>query len=122
MRAPRPPPPRPSASRSRRRTWSRRGASPSPPWVTVRPPPPPLAAPPPPPPPPPLRVEITAKTMVTAVAVVAASWVLVRLAPVALVLVLASFLVGTLNPAVEWLARRGMKRGRGIAVVFGALL
>jgi predicted PurR-regulated permease PerM len=68
------------------------------------------------------RVEIAAKTMVLAVLVGAGAWVALRLAPVALVLVLALFLVGTLSPIVEWLEDKHVRRGLGIAMVFVAML
>ncbi len=68
------------------------------------------------------RVEIAAKTMVLAVLVVAGAWVALHLAPVALVLVLALFLVGTLSPIVEWLEDKNVRRGLGIAMVFVAML
>jgi predicted PurR-regulated permease PerM len=71
---------------------------------------------------PPLRIEITLKTMLLAVAVAGGAWIALRLAPVALVLVVALFLVGTLNPGVEWLAKKGIRRGLGIALVFGGML
>ena len=68
------------------------------------------------------RVEITFKTLLVAVGVLAGCWVAIRLLPILLVAVVALFLVGTLNPAIEWLEARGLKRGRGIALVFVALL
>jgi putative heme transporter len=52
---------------------------------------------------------------------VAASWVALRLLPVVLVLVVALLLVGTLNPAVEWLEKKGLKRGWGIGLVFAVM-
>jgi predicted PurR-regulated permease PerM len=56
--------------------------------------------------------------MVVAVFVAAGAWIALRLAPVALVLVVALFLVGTLNPIVEWLERKKVRRGVGIGIVF----
>jgi predicted PurR-regulated permease PerM len=49
-------------------------------------------------------------------------WLVIQLAPVVLVVVVALFLVGTLNPGVEWLERRRIGRSWGIPLVFGALL
>ncbi len=66
--------------------------------------------------------EISWKTMVRAVVVVAGAWVVLQLLPVVLVLVVALFLVGTLNPAVEWLEARHMKRGWALAAVFAGML
>ena len=65
-----------------------------------------------------LRIEIAPKTMVLAGLVVALSFIVLRLAPVVLVVIVALFLVGTLNPAVEWLEAKGVKRTRAIGFVF----
>jgi predicted PurR-regulated permease PerM len=69
-----------------------------------------------------LRVDISFKILGLAVATGAACWLAVKLFPVLLVVVLALFLVGTLNPAVDWLEHRGLRRSAGIAIVFVALL
>ncbi|MBC7513797.1 MAG: AI-2E family transporter [Herminiimonas sp.] len=69
-----------------------------------------------------LRVEITPLTMLCAVMVVGAIWMLERLVPVILVLIAALMMVGTLNPAVQWLERRRVGRNAGIAVVFVGML
>ncbi len=68
------------------------------------------------------RIEVTTKTMVMAALVAGGAWIVLRLAPVALVLVVAFFLVGTLNPIVEWLEKKKVRRGVGIATVFVAML
>ncbi len=64
---------------------------------------------------------ISFKTVAVLVATISACWVAVRLLPVFLVVVVALFLVGTLNPTVDWLEHRGLRRGTGIAAVFVAL-
>lgn len=69
-----------------------------------------------------LRVEVTPKTMLVAALVVLGAWIALRLAAVALVVVLALLLVGTLSPAVAWLEQRRIKRSLGIALVFVTLL
>lgn len=46
---------------------------------------------------------------------------LTQLLTVLLVLVVALFLVGTLNPVVEWLERRKIRRNRAIALTFASL-
>ncbi len=69
-----------------------------------------------------LYVEISPKTIALAVLIPAGGWVLVQLLPVFLVLVVALFLVGTLNPQVAWLQRHGLGRGWSIALVFSAML
>ena len=68
-----------------------------------------------------LRIEPTPKGLLFTVLAVGASWVALRLLPVVLVLVVALILVGTLNPGVEWLERKGWKRGWGIGVALAAL-
>ncbi len=47
---------------------------------------------------------------------------MIRLLPVVLVLVMALIIVGSLNPAVEWLEARRLRRGLSIAIVFTTLL
>jgi len=69
-----------------------------------------------------LRVEIAPKTLVIALLVGAAAWMLIRLLPALLVLLVALMIVGTLNPAVQWLQGRGIRRGVVIAIVFGVLM
>jgi predicted PurR-regulated permease PerM len=70
----------------------------------------------------PLRVEITAGTMLRVMLFAFGAWLVVHLTPVLLVLVVALFVVGTLSPAVEWLERHQIGRGKGIAVVFTSVL
>jgi putative heme transporter len=65
--------------------------------------------------------DIPLSTMVRAVAVVGAAWLLLHLLPVVLVIVVSLFLVGTLAPAVEWFEARGLQRGWGIAIAFLAM-
>ncbi len=50
----------------------------------------------------------------------ASLWLLIRLWPVLLVLVVALLVAGTLSPAVRWLEERRVRRGAGIAIVFTA--
>jgi len=68
-----------------------------------------------------IRVEITPRTMIYLLLVIAGLWLFIRLLPVALMLVVALMIVGTLGPAVVWLEQRGVRRGAGIAIVFTAL-
>lgn len=69
-----------------------------------------------------LRVELTLVTMIKAVLVAGATWVTIKLMPALLVLVGALMLVGTLNPVVERLEARGIRRHAGIVIVFSTLL
>ncbi|MHB8832670.1 MAG: AI-2E family transporter [Desulfobacteria bacterium] len=67
-----------------------------------------------------VRFEVTPKTLVMLVLVVASLWLLIRLWPVLLVLIVALLVAGTLSPAVRWLEEKGVRRGFGIAIVFMA--
>lgn len=69
-----------------------------------------------------LRIEIAPKSLIIAVLIGVGAWMLVQLLPALLVLLVALMIVGTLNPAVRWLERRGSRRGIGIGIVFGVLL
>jgi putative heme transporter len=62
--------------------------------------------------------ELSPKTLVALVLVVASLWLLIRLWPVLLVLVVALLVAGTLSPAVRWLEEKRVRRGFGIAIVF----
>jgi predicted PurR-regulated permease PerM len=68
-----------------------------------------------------VRFDLAPATLISIVLVVAGVWALVRLLPVILVLVAALIIVGTVNPAVQWLEARRVRRGAGIAIVFTAL-
>ena len=58
--------------------------------------------------------------MAAFVLVGASLWLLIRLWPVLLVLIVALLVAGTLSPAVRWLEERHVRRGLGIAIVFTA--
>jgi len=65
-----------------------------------------------------LRIEIAPKTIFLLLGVVAGIWLLGQLTTVFSVLVVALVLVGTFDPIVAWLERRGLRRGRALVVVF----
>src|SRR3954466_16252812 len=65
-----------------------------------------------------VRFEIAPRTMIVAVLIVAAIWMLVKLLPVLLVVVAALMLVGALNPVVGQLEKRRVGRKLGIGIVF----
>jgi predicted PurR-regulated permease PerM len=69
-----------------------------------------------------VRFEPTAKGLLLAILAVAIAGIALRLLPVVLVIVVALFLVGTLSPAVEWLEKKGLRRGWGIGLVFAAMV
>lgn len=69
-----------------------------------------------------LRIVIAPKSMVIALLVAAASWMLIRLVPALMVLLVALIIVGSLSPAVRALQVRGIGRRSAILIVFGLLL
>lgn len=69
-----------------------------------------------------VRIEISPKSMVIAVLVLAASWTLLLLWPALMVLLVALMIVGTLSPLVRRLQARAIGRRAAIAIVFGMLL
>jgi predicted PurR-regulated permease PerM len=74
-------------------------------------------------PPPPLtrlRIEIAPKTIALVLGVIAGIWLLGQLTTVLAVVTVALILVGTFDPVVAWLERRGLKRGRALVLVFVA--
>ncbi len=64
-----------------------------------------------------LRIEIAPRTLLAILGFVAAVYVASQLTNVAIVVVLALVLVGTFDPLVAWLQRRGLKRGRALALI-----
>ena len=67
-----------------------------------------------------VRFEPSPRSLLMLVLVVASLWLLVRLWPVLLVVVVALLVAGTLSPAVRWLEEKRVTRGYGIAIVFTA--
>ena len=65
-----------------------------------------------------LRIEIAPRTLVYVMIAVGAVWIAMELTNVAVVLTVALVLVGTFDPLVAWLERRGLRRGRALAVIF----
>ena len=69
-----------------------------------------------------LKVELRLRTAIVAVATLAGVWLFIHLWPVVMVMVVALMIVGALNPMVEWLRERKVKRPYAIGLVFFALL
>ena len=65
-----------------------------------------------------VRIELAPKTIGVVLAVVAGIWLLGQLATVLSVVTIALVLVGTFDPLVAWLERRGLRRGRELVLVF----
>ncbi|HKE15203.1 MAG TPA: AI-2E family transporter [Kofleriaceae bacterium] len=68
------------------------------------------------------RVDITGRTILWLLAGLAAVWLVDKLWPVVVLVLITLVLVGTLNPMVVGLERRGWRRGLAIAVVFTGLI
>jgi len=64
------------------------------------------------------RVELTPRTLVYIVIAVATVWFAIQLWTVFVVFVVALVLVGTFDPLVGWFERRGLGRGRALALIF----
>jgi predicted PurR-regulated permease PerM len=65
-----------------------------------------------------VRIEIAPRTIFLVLGAVACVWLLGRLADVLGIVVSALVLVGTFEPAVAWLGRRGLPRGRALVLTF----
>jgi predicted PurR-regulated permease PerM len=64
------------------------------------------------------RIEVAPRTLLLVLLLVGAVWISVRLWNVLLVMIVALVMVGTFDPLVAWLERRGLGRGRALALVF----
>jgi predicted PurR-regulated permease PerM len=70
-----------------------------------------------------VRFEIAPSTIAWILATVAGVWLVTQLWVIALLLVVALIFAGTLNPLVEWLERRGLKRTFSLLLlVLGSLI
>lgn len=68
-----------------------------------------------------VRFELAPRTMITLILIIGGLWLLFKLLPVLLILIAAFIVVGTLNPTVHWLEKKGIGRGIAIGIVFGTL-
>lgn len=69
-----------------------------------------------------IRVEPSPGALLIVLLIILSLWLVTKLLPVILVLVVGLIIVGTMSPAVRWFEKRGFNRGLGIAIVFTALL
>lgn len=71
-----------------------------------------------------VRFELSLKSLLAVLGLIAAAWLLMRGLPVLLVLVTALMLIGALAPLVDWVERRQIRRSFAVCLVFasGALL
>lgn len=68
-----------------------------------------------------LRVDLTVRTALVVLAIAAGAWLLLELWEILVVIVVALMLVGMLNPVVERLQRRGMRRGHATGLVYAGI-
>ena len=69
-----------------------------------------------------IRFEIAPKTILWALLAVAGVWLLARLWMVLVLLLIALILVGTLNPLIRAMERRGVRRNLALVLVFLAMV
>ena len=67
-----------------------------------------------------LRIELSPRTLILILLMIAGVWLAIQLWTVFVVLLVALVLVGTFDPLVGWLERRGLGRGRALALIFFA--
>ncbi|HTR49383.1 MAG TPA: AI-2E family transporter [Kofleriaceae bacterium] len=65
-----------------------------------------------------IRIEIAPRTLVWVLVGIAAVWLAFELWAAIVVLLVALVLVGTFDPFVAWLERRGLRRSRALALIF----
>jgi len=68
-----------------------------------------------------VRFEIAPRSIAWILATVAGVWLIIQLRVVVLLLVVALVFAGTLNPLVEWMERRGLRRIYALLLLFLAL-
>ncbi len=66
-----------------------------------------------------LKIEISSRTIMLVFGVLAAVWLVEQLTTVFTMITVALVLVGTFDPGVAWLEKRGLRRGRALVLVFG---
>lgn len=69
-----------------------------------------------------VRFVVSPSTFISLALILISLWLLIRLWPVILVLVVALFILGTLSPTVLWLEERRIRRGFGITIVFTGVI
>src|SRR3569623_773414 len=67
-----------------------------------------------------LRIELSPRTLILILLMIAGVWLAIQLWTVFVVLLVALVLVGTFAPQVGWFERRGLGRGRALALIFFA--
>jgi predicted PurR-regulated permease PerM len=65
-----------------------------------------------------VRIEIAPSAIVWLLGTIAAVWLLVQLRVVVLLIVVALVIAGTVNPVVDWIERRGLRRPYALVLLF----
>ncbi len=68
-----------------------------------------------------VRLNFSSSNLIQIVIVIASVWLLIKLWPVVLVLIVALMIVGTMSPAVTWLEERDLSRNLSMTIVFSIL-
>lgn len=69
-----------------------------------------------------VRYELSFRSLLSIVAVIAACWLLIRIWQIILLLVIALVLAGTLSPILAWLEKHRIKRPFGLGIVLLGLI
>lgn len=69
-----------------------------------------------------IRFEIAPRSIALILATIAGVWLAWQLLTVELILIVALILAGTFNPMIEWMERRGLRRGFALVLLLVALL
>ncbi|HEU5314790.1 MAG TPA: AI-2E family transporter [Chloroflexota bacterium] len=69
-----------------------------------------------------LRIELSPRSVLVVIGLLGATWVLIQLWQVVLLLVCAAIIAGALNPVVDWLDGHGVRRGIALGLILAALI
>ncbi|HEY4249181.1 MAG TPA: AI-2E family transporter [Lacunisphaera sp.] len=69
-----------------------------------------------------VRFELSVRSLLLGLALIAAVWLLINLVPILLVLITALMLVGALSPIVTWLEERNVRRSFALCTIFGVAI
>ncbi len=69
-----------------------------------------------------VRFELSVRSLLLVLALIATVWLLMNLVPILLVLVTALMLVGALGPIVTWLEQRNVRRPFALCTIFGVAI
>jgi len=67
-----------------------------------------------------VHVELSTRSLLVVLGLIAGVWLLINITPIILVLVTALMLVGALSPLVTWLEQKNVRRPFALCTVFGA--